>query len=79
MIPNPEVSKVSLGPSVVELFFYSRYRYRYDLADHNFGIGYSMYSVANIKVSIESLIHQISQNLYPMGERQPIEADNYRW
>jgi hypothetical protein len=33
--------------------------------------------VAVIKVSIKSLEYQPAQNLYRMGERQPIEADDY--
>jgi hypothetical protein len=33
--------------------------------------------IADIKLSIESLEYRLAQNLYPMGERQPIEADDY--
>ncbi len=36
-----------------------------------------MLSVAGTKVNIESLEYRLAQNLYPMGERQPIEADDY--
>ncbi len=37
-----------------------------------------MLLVADIKVSIESLEYRLAHNLYPMGERQPIEADDYQ-
>ena len=38
---------------------------------------YSIKLVADIKVSIESLEYGLAQNLYRMGERQLIEADDY--
>jgi hypothetical protein len=48
---------VSLGPSVVEKFVDSRYRYDTDtdLADLNLAIGYPMQLVTDSKVSIEPL------------------------
>ncbi len=53
--------RLSLGPSVVEIFFYSRYRC--DEVDANVGIGYPIALVVDISISIESLFHRPTQNL----------------
>ncbi len=61
---------LSLGPSVVENFVDSRYRY-------NYGYDESMpklASVVDVSIPIESLNHRLAENVYPMVRRLPMEG-----
>jgi hypothetical protein len=69
-------ANLSLGPSVVQKVVDSQYRYDrwYDKADADVGIGCQIASVVDVSIRIESLNHQLAENVYPMVRRLPMEG-----